>query len=105
MVFKIHGVVAVRVEGGKLRGRVQQIRRRHGFFADFVHAGELIFQLCLAFVVCLDLIDAVAVCGADFKHGVRNRLAGVGVVLVDGQVGALLISTVSVLVLPGNSSM
>ena len=40
MVFKINGVVAVRIEGGKLRGRVQQIRRRHGFFRDFVHAGE-----------------------------------------------------------------
>ena len=33
----------------------------------------------------------VAVCGADFKHSVRNRLAGIGVVLVDGQVGALLV--------------
>ena len=40
MVFKIHGVVAVGVEGGKLRGRVQQIRGRHGLFRDFVHAGE-----------------------------------------------------------------
>ena len=40
MVFKINGVVAVRVEGGKLRGRVQQIRGRHGLFRDFVHAGE-----------------------------------------------------------------
>ena len=40
MVFKIHGVVAVGVEGGKLRVRVQQIRGRHGLFRDFVHAGE-----------------------------------------------------------------
>ena len=40
MVFKISGVVAVWIEGGKLRGRIQQIRRRHGFFRDFVHAGE-----------------------------------------------------------------
>ena len=31
------------------------------------------------------------VCGADFKHGVGNRLTSVGVVLVDGQVGAFLI--------------
>ena len=31
------------------------------------------------------------VCGADFKHSVRNRLAGVGIMLVDGQVGALLV--------------
>ena len=40
MVFKINGVISVRVEGGKLRGRVQQIRGRHGLFRDFVHAGE-----------------------------------------------------------------
>ena len=91
MVFKINGVVAVRVEGGKLRGRVQQIRRRHGFFADFIHAGQQVFQLCLALAVCLDLIDAVTVCGADFKHGICDGLAGVGVVLVDGQVGAFLV--------------
>ena len=91
MVFKINGVVAVRVEGGKLRGRVQQIRGRHGFFADFVHTGQQVFQLCLALAVRLDLIDAMPVCGADFKHSVRNRLAGVGIMLVDGQVGALLV--------------
>ena len=33
----------------------------------------------------------MTVCGTDFKHGVRNRLAGVGVMLVDSQIGALLI--------------
>ena len=33
----------------------------------------------------------MTVCGTDFKHSVRNRLAGVGIVLVDGQVGSLLI--------------
>ena len=33
----------------------------------------------------------MTVCGADFKHSVRNRLAGVGVVLVDSQVGTLLV--------------
>ena len=91
MVFKIHGVVAVRVEGGKLRGRVQQIRRRHGFFADFVHTGQQVLQLRLALSVRLDLIDAVAVCGPDFKHGVRDGFAGIRVVLIHGQVGALLI--------------
>ena len=91
MVFKVDSVVAVRIEGGKLRGRIQQIRGRHGLFRDFVHAGEQVLQLRLALAVRLDLIDAVAVCGADFKHGVRNRLAGVGVVLVDGQVGAFLV--------------
>ena len=40
MVFKINGVISVRVEGGKLRGRIPQIRGRHGLFRDFVHAGE-----------------------------------------------------------------
>ena len=91
VVFKVDSVVAVRIEGGKLRGRVQQIRRRHGFFADFVHTGQQFFQLCLALAVCLDLIDAVTVCGADFKHSVCNRLAGVGVVLIHDEVGALLV--------------
>ena len=91
MVFKINGVVAVRVEGGKLRGRVQQIRRRHGFFADFVHTGQQVFQLCLALAVRLDLIDAVTVCGTDFKHGVGNRLTSVGVVLIHDEVGSLLV--------------
>ena len=91
MVFKIHGVVAIGIERRKLRGRVQQIRRRHRFFADFIHAGEQVLQLCLALAVRFDLIDAVTVCGTDFKHGICDGLAGVGVVLVDGQVGALLI--------------
>ena len=40
MVFKINGVVAVGIKRRKLRGRVQQIRGRHGLFRDFVHAGE-----------------------------------------------------------------
>ena len=91
MVFKINGVVSIGIERRKLRGRIQQIGGRHGFLDNFVHTGEQVLQLRLALAVCLDLIDAVAVCGADFKHGVRNRLAGVGVVLVDGQVGAFLI--------------
>ena len=91
MILKVNGVVTIRVEGGKLRGRIQQIGGRHGFFRDFVHAGEQVPQLRLALAVRLDLIDAVTVCGADFKHGVRNRLAGVGIVLVDGQVGAFLV--------------
>ena len=91
MVFKINGVVAVGIERRKLRGRVQQIRGRHGLFNDLIHTGQQISQFRLALTVRLDLIDAVAVCGADFKHGVRNRLTGVGVVLVDGQVGAALI--------------
>ena len=91
MVFKINGVVSIGVEGGKLRGRVQQIRRRHRFFADFVHTGQQVFQLRLALTVRFDLIDAVTVCGTDFKHGICDGLAGVGVVLIHGQVGALLI--------------
>ena len=91
MVFKINGVVAVRVEGGKLRGRVQQIRGWHGFFADFVHTGQQVFQLCLALAVCLDLIDAVTVCGTDFKHGICDGLAGVGIMLIHDEVGALLV--------------
>ena len=33
----------------------------------------------------------MTVCGADFKHSICDGLAGVGVVLVDGQVGTLLI--------------
>ena len=33
----------------------------------------------------------MTVCGTDFKHGIRNRLAGIGVVLVDSQVGTLLV--------------
>ena len=40
VILKVNGVVTIRVEGGKLRGRVQQIRGRHGLFRDFVHAGE-----------------------------------------------------------------
>ena len=91
MVFKINGVVAVGVKCCKLTGRVQQIGGRHGFFRDLIHTGQQIFQFRFALAVRLDLVDTVAVCGADFKHGVRNRLTGVGVVLVDGQVGALLI--------------
>ena len=33
----------------------------------------------------------MTVCGADFKHGICDGLAGVGVVLVDSQVGTLLV--------------
>ena len=33
----------------------------------------------------------MTVCGTDFKHGICDGLAGVGVVLIHGQVGALLI--------------
>ena len=33
----------------------------------------------------------MTVCGTDFKHGICDGLAGVGVVLVDGQVGAFLV--------------
>ena len=40
MVFKINGVVAVGIKRSQLRGRIQQIRGRHGLFRDFIHAGE-----------------------------------------------------------------
>ena len=33
----------------------------------------------------------MTVCGTDFKHGVRDGFAGIRVVLIHGQVGALLI--------------
>ena len=91
VILKINRVVAVGIERCKLTGCIQQIGGRHGFFADFVHTGQQVFQLRLALTVCLDLIDAVTVCGTDFKHGICDGLAGVGVVLIHGQVGALLV--------------
>ena len=91
VIFKINGVVSIGIERGKLRGRIQQIGGRHGFFRDLIHTGQQIFQFRFALAVRLDLVNAMAVCRPDFKHGVRNRLAGVGIVLIHGQVGSLLI--------------
>ena len=40
VVFKIYGMVLVGVEGDKLGLRVHQVRGRHRFFGNFVHAGQ-----------------------------------------------------------------
>ena len=42
MILKINRVVTVGIERGKLAGRVQQIRGRHGFFRDLVDTGQQI---------------------------------------------------------------
>ena len=91
VIFKINSVVAVGIERCKLTGRVQQIGGRHGFFCDLIDTGQQILQLCLALAVRLDLVNAVAVCRTDFKHGVSDGFAGVGVILIHDKVGALLV--------------
>ena len=91
MVFKINGVVAVGIKRCKLAGSVQQPGGRHRFFCDLVDTGQQILQLCFALAVRLDLVNTVTVCRPDFKHGICDGLAGVGVVLVDSQVGTLLV--------------
>ena len=91
MILKINSVVAVGIERCKLAGSVQQIGGRHGFFRDLVDTGQHISKLCLALAVRLDLVNAVAVCRPDFKHGIGDRFAGVSVMLIHDEVGALLV--------------
>ena len=84
-------MVAVGIERCKLAGRVQQIGGRHRLLRDLIDTGQQILQLCLALAVRLDLVNAVAVCRPDFKHGVGDGFSGVSVMLIYDEVGTLLV--------------
>ena len=91
MVFKVHRVVAVGIESHKLTGSIQQIRGRNRLLGNLIDAGKQVLQLCTAVRSGADLIDAVAVSGTDDEYGVGDGLAGVGIVLVNVEVGADLV--------------
>ena len=91
VVLKINGVVAVGVQRHKLAGGVHEPGRGNGLLAYLIHSGQEVGQGGPAVGVCLDLVYTVAVRRPNGENGVRNRLAGVGVLFVDDQVGPLLI--------------
>ena len=91
MVFKVHRMVTVGIEGHQLTGSIQQIRRRNGLLSNFIDAGQQVLQLGTAVRSGTDLIDAVAVSGTDDEHGIGDGLASIGIVLINIEVGADLI--------------
>ena len=91
VILKINRVVAVGIERCKLAGSVQQIGGRYGLLRDLIHTGQQVLQLRLALAVCLDLVNAMAVCRPDFKHGVSDGFAGVSIMLIHDEVGTLLV--------------
>ena len=91
MVFKVHRMVTVGIEGYQLTGSIQQIRRRNGLLSNFIDAGQQVLQLGTAVRSGTDLIDAVAVSGTDDEHGIGDGLASIGIVLINIEVGADLI--------------
>ena len=91
MVLKVHRMGPVGVQSDQLGFRVHEVGRGDGLLGDLIHAGEQVGQNRLALRVGLDLIHAVAVRGLHQKHRVGNRLPGIGVPLVDHEVGAALV--------------
>ena len=91
MVFKENLVIPVGVQRHQLGRGVHQPRGGNGLFRNLIHTRQEIVQRGLALAVRLDLIDAVAVRRLDQKHRIRDRLPGVGIVLIDNQVRALLV--------------
>ena len=91
VVAEVDGVVPVGVEGHRLTGSVLEPRGGDGFLDDLVHAGKQIFELCPALAVGADLIYAVPVRRFHLEDGAGDGFAGVCVLLVDDEVGPLLI--------------
>ena len=91
MVLEIQRVIPVGIQCHHLGVCVIQPGSGDGFFGHLINAGQKILQLCSAVGVRPDLIHTVAVCRLDQKHGIGNGFAGIGVVLVNNEIGPLLI--------------
>ena len=91
VVGKGHVPVFVGIEGHRLGGSVLEVGGRDGLLGHLIHAGEHIVNGHLALFVCGDLRDGVAVRDFDHEGGAGDGFIGVGVGLVDGQVGAAVI--------------
>ena len=91
MVPEVDGVVPVGVQGHRLIGSVLEPRRRNRLFGNLIDAGEKIFELCLALAVRADLVHTVPIRRLHLEDGAGDGLAGVRVLLVDDEVGTLLV--------------
>ena len=91
VVFKIHIPVPVRVKRDQLRVGIREVGRRHRLFRDLVHAGQQVLHRGGAVRPGGHFGHAMAVLPLDQKHRAGDWRAGVGVALVDGQVGTLVI--------------
>ena len=91
VIFKIGRPVPVGIEGDKLGLRVQQVRRRHRFFRNLIHAGQQVLQRGRPIRAGADFIYAVAIRRLHDEHGVRNGGAAVGVPFHYGQIGPLVV--------------
>ena len=91
VILEIHLVVAVGVQGDKLRIGVLEVGRRHGLFRNFIYSGQQIGQRGFSLAVRFDLVHTVAVRRLYQKNGILNRGAIVCVIFVNIQIGPLLI--------------
>ena len=91
VVPEVDGVVPVGVQGHRLIGSVLEPRRRNRLFGNLIDAGEQIFEFCLALAVRPDLVHAVPVCRFHLEDGAGDGIAGVRVLLIDDEVGTLLV--------------
>ena len=70
MVFKVHGMVAVGIQGNQLAGGIQKIRGRNGFLRNLIDAGKKILQFSPPICSGADLIHTMAVSSTDDEYRV-----------------------------------
>ena len=91
MILEIHLVVAVGVQGDKLRIGVLEVGRRHRLFRNFIYSGQQIGQRGFSLAVRFDLVHTVAVRRLYQKNGVLDGGTVVRVIFIDIQIGAFLV--------------
>ena len=91
MVFKVDAVFPVGIQRHQLAGGVHEPGGGDGFFRDLVHTRQQVFQRSLAAGIGFDFVYAVAVRRFHQEHRIGDRVAGVGVLFIDNEVGPLLV--------------
>ena len=92
VIFEEHLSIPVGIEGHKLGLCIQQIGFRHRLLNHFIGTRQQIFHLCAAICTGGHFPYPGAVHGPHLEHRSRHHFPGIGIPLMDSQVGALVVS-------------
>ena len=91
MILEVDRVIPVGIQRHQLRRSILQPGGGDRFFRDFVHTRQQVLQDGAACAVRPDLVYRMTVRSPDGENSIRHFLAAVRVMLIDDEIGPLVI--------------